>query len=855
MNQNLKVLHCGNADCTSGNSITSPDTPGNVGLYTSLKLDASGFPVVSYYDLTNGNLKVLHCIDVNCAGSGKFITLPDTAGDVGKYTSLVLDASGNPVVSYNVASGTEDLKVLHCVNANCTDPTSSTSPDTAGNVGQYPSLALDTAGFPVVSYYDWDVTRSDLKVLHCGNAACTSGNSLTSPDTAGIVGSFTSLALDASGFPVVSYHDSTNTKLKVLHCGNANCTSGNTITSPDATGDVGYYTSLALDASGFPVVSYYDIANGDLKVLHCGNANCTSGNSITSPDTTGDVGWYTSLALDASGFPVVSYYDVTNSNLKVLHCGNANCTSGNSITSPDTTGDVGANTSLALDASGFPVVSYGDTTNSDLKVLHCGNANCTSGNFITSPDALGDPGTGTSLALDASGYPVISHGDSTNNRLRVLHCGNATCTSGNSVNSIGTPGNVGSDSSLKLDASGNPVVSYDDYANTDLKVLHCGNATCGPMTGTIALSSDLPALSNTGDTIDGAATITVDGVNGSPTCFTASGNSDVIRGLTIRRCSTGIYLTGNSNTLGGTSAGNALTIQENTNGIEITGNSNNVLGSYIGTNSASAGSIGNTSMGIRIDGSATGNTVGGTTASARNIISGNGNWGVGVISNTATGNFIKGNYIGTDVTGLSALGNTTGVALWASGNTVGGTAAGAGNLISGNSYAGIEIYGGMGFGGASNTIQGNLIGPDFSNNSLFAIPNFTAISIDHAASNLIGGTVAGAANTLSGNYDTGVVLNDATSTGNQIYGNYIGTNASGAVFSNGGNGVQVLTFASSNFIGGVGVGQGNVIAIRGFSLQPWVGTGYCIRPPGARLPVVDRVGSQNPGRQWHHQHV
>ena len=206
-----------------------------------------------------------------------------------------------------------------------------------------------------------------------GPAAATGANSITAPDTAGNVGTYTSLALDASGNPVVSYHG--NSDLKVLHCGNANCTAGNTITAPDTAGNVGLYTSLALDGSGNPVVSYYDATNGDLKVLHCNDPNCTGGGeSITAPDTAGVVGEYTSLALDGSGSPVVSYYDATNGDLKVLRCNDANCSGGDeSITSPDTSGFVGLHTSLALDGSGTPVVSYYDATNLDLKVLHCGD--------------------------------------------------------------------------------------------------------------------------------------------------------------------------------------------------------------------------------------------------------------------------------------------------------------------------------------------------------------------------------------------------------------------------------------------------------------------------------------------------
>jgi predicted regulator of Ras-like GTPase activity (Roadblock/LC7/MglB family) len=306
------------------------------------------------------------------------ITTVDSAGYVGQYTSIANGADGLPIVSYfdNTNQDLQDLKVVHCGDASCSPATNTiTTVDSAGIVGQYTSIAVGADGLPVVSYYDW--TNKDLNVLHCGDAVCTPAtNTINTVDSAGVVGVYTSIAIGADGLPVVSYWDSTNSDLKVAHCGDAACSSGNTITTVDSAGQVGIYTSIAVGADNLPVVSYYDVTNGDLKVAHCGDASCSAGNTITTVDSAEWVGQYTSIVVGADGLPVISYYDNANQDLKVAHCGIANCSSGNTITTVDFGGDVGWWTSIAVGADGLPVISYFDVTNGDLKVAHCADAAC-----------------------------------------------------------------------------------------------------------------------------------------------------------------------------------------------------------------------------------------------------------------------------------------------------------------------------------------------------------------------------------------------------------------------------------------------------------------------------------------------
>ena len=347
----------------------------------------------------------------------------------GQYTSMVLDGQGNPVISFYNATD-EKLEIAHCVDNDCTRVNKVLTPDTTTDVGKYSSLALDADGNPVISYYD--EANTTLRILHCGNTSCSTNNKISIPDKDGNVGKYTSLTIDSHGWPVVSYYDASKGILKILHCGNAACTHDNSIATPDLSSSNGVESSIQLNSNGNPVVAYFDFSDSSLKILVCGNPDCSAGNKINTVESIGEVGRYPSLALDKNGFPAVSYLDLTNGKLKVLRCGNATCSRGNTIVPVGSGAVVGYYSSLKIGANNIPVVSYYDKTNGDLNILECGNSSCSSNNVILAPDTRGDVGLYTSMMLDLHGYPIISYYDASNGKLKVLHCHNYHCSTGTS---------------------------------------------------------------------------------------------------------------------------------------------------------------------------------------------------------------------------------------------------------------------------------------------------------------------------------------------------------------------------------------------------------------------------------------
>lgn len=269
---------------------------------------------------------------------------------------------------------------------------------------------------------------------------------------------------------------------------------------------------------------------------------------------------------------------------------------------------------------------------------------------------------------------------------------------------------------------------------------------------------------------------------GATACLRITGGSSTVRGLVINRC-------------GG-------------QGIQLTVGGNLVNGNFIGTDPTGTIKRANASSGIDIS-SSPNNTIGGVTPSARNLISGNNASGVVINGATSTGNVVSGNFIGTNAAGTAALGNAQGVTIaGGASNTIGGTVAGARNIISGQSSSGGVILTG---GATLNVVQGNYIGTNALGTA--AIGNSAGIfTLGSTPNNLIGGTVAGSRNVISGNTLGFFLASTSGAVNTRVEGNFIGTNASGTASVGNIIGVDMFQDSSNNIIGGTAAGAGNVIA-------------------------------------------
>ena len=443
---------------------------------------------------------------------------------------------------------------------------------------------------------------------------------------------------------------------------------------------------------------------------------------------------------------------------------------------------------LANAGSGIEI--YGGAGSNRIGGVNAGEGNVISGNgnYGVALSALGVNGNsilGNYIGLDASGSTALPNtyagvaisGGAASNTIGGFSAGARNVISGNGndgvlVNGATSTGNTVAGNVIGLNPGGTAALP-NGWAGVDLQG--------GTANNTLASNVISGNLKNGIYVISSFNSIwgNIIGLNANGTA--ALGNS--LAGVALQ-----------SGSANNTIVSNIISANGNY-GVYLVGNSNSIWGNFIGLNAAGTTAFGNNGAGVFLASSAQSNLIGGFSAGARNVISGNGNDGVVVTGATSTGNTVAGNFIGLDSGGTAALPNG-----WAGVDLQGGAANNtvASNVISGNSQNGIYVI------SSFNSIWGNIIGLNAAGTTALG-NNYAGVSIvSGSQSNVIGGVTRAARNIISGNKNQGIYLGGSPVANNLIQGNYIGLNAAGAAAAaNIWPGIEITGGASSNTIGGI----------------------------------------------------
>ncbi len=667
-----------------------------------------------------------------------------------------------------------------------------------------------------------------------------------------------------------------------------NVVAGNYVgTNPAGTGALanqgdGFYIAEVPSRNWIGVNSVYGAEDTDQANVIAGN-NASGSAGIEVYDSSGTVMAGNLIGVGVSGSAVPNYYgvvlvDASNNLLGTSGQDGANdllernVISGNAnagvdifthvygtLTNPVTTGNVVAGNVIGTTASGTAALgngadgvliasgAYGNFIgfngvygpgNTDQRNIISGNSgsgvdltgagtidNVVAGNYLgldtTGTQSLGNTLSGITIQAGASsntigGTVAAAHNVSSGNH----HNGNSR---GIYINGSGTNFNVVVGNYIGTNAAGTAAVANDNSG-----ILISSGADANTIGGTAAVDRNIVSGNTLGGIVFDVAGTTANLAEGNWTGLNAAGTGTIanLAGIAFIDGSSGNSAIGNV-VSGNTDDGFAI-INYDTS----TGSSDNLVqGNLIGTDPSGTLALGNSGPGIVINAASTGNTIGGTTAAARNIISGNASAGVSITGTGTSGNFIIGNYIGTNQAGATALGNRGDGVILSGGTTgnwigvnrmTGPESAAEGNVISGNTSNGVEM---SGTGTTGNVVAGNDIGTNASGSS--ALANAYGVVIDSGASaNLVGTTGQNGMaddvlerNVISGNAHFGVYITGAGANNNVVAGNYIGTDSTGeAALANASTGVDLDSGPSDNWIGENSVygpmnaSQGNLIS-------------------------------------------
>lgn len=341
-NKNLKYATCSSNCTTSTNwSLVTVDNANDVGHFSRIFVEGNNRHIV-YQDKKNERLMYATCSN-NCVSSLNWSKVALDSNKGGFYSDVTASGSKIMIAYYN--DSTKTLRYGECNNAcNLAGSWSFISADATTKRGKHATITHHNAN-PRISYFDEN--NGDLMYAECNNSCSNAQNWVAiKVDTTGSAGLFTSISIN-NGKPRISYKRDNGDRLRYTACENACSNPGNwTSTNALSPNDVGNYTSLSFFGLE-PRIGHYDATSRDALLSFC-STNCTSASAWnhTVIDGTRDVGEYTALDINGSTH-ALTYYDSTGKDLKISIC-TASCTNAINWTklTIDTVGDVGWYTSV-----------------------------------------------------------------------------------------------------------------------------------------------------------------------------------------------------------------------------------------------------------------------------------------------------------------------------------------------------------------------------------------------------------------------------------------------------------------------------------------------------------------------------
>jgi titin len=580
---------------------------------------------------------------------------------------------------------------------------------------------------------------------------------------------------------------------------------------------------------------------GGVRIDAGASANLVQGNIIT-----GNTGDGVSIAGAATGNRIGG--STTTPGTPPGNVISANTVDGVDLSDPGTSGNLVEGNLIGLIASGQSAnanqqngvfVHVGAASNT-IGGTTAGQRNVIAGNGFPGADGVELSGSGVTatnvfgnyIGLDIFGAGAVANGQDG----VFVHAGAANNTIGAATSTPGTAGgNV-------ISGNNRDGIRLEDAATSGSSIQ--GNLIGLQASGTAGRRNGgdgIGVVGTPGTTIGGASATQRNVISGNSGASSrgiavvgAASQNTLIQGNFIGTNSTataaiangshGVEVQGDSAGLTGVRIGGDTTVAGTAPGNVISGNGQDgihlstfaltdvaVRGNLIGLNASGTAAVGNLSDGIEVTTGANA-IIGGDVAAARNVISGNSFAGVSFTNPDTRNSSVRGNYIGTDISGTAAVPNRAGVsaASGAGPNTVGGLTSTPGlppgNVISGNTLSGA----GAGGGGAQIVLLGNILGAKAD--GLSPLPNRTGVGVGQGGGATIGGSAAGSRNLISGNTDYGISCGDC---GFSARGNWIGVDITGASALPNGAGVLIQDSggsASSGTLGGTLAGEGNVIS-------------------------------------------